>query len=184
MSIRRSKLEFCGSIFMGNGLRPSLDEVKAIRECSPPGKKDVVRSSLRMTGYLSKFVTQYSSITTPLFELTREKTRFRWTNVEESVFNKTKECISDETTIAYLKPDREITVRAEASFHDGLSGGLFQPTDDGLGLQPVHFISRTMTDTERLYSQPEKDTLAVKWCKERLSMYLRYLRSTGLHHFT
>ena len=42
-----------------------------------------------------------------------------------------------------------IVVRVEPSFHEGLSAGLFQET--GSGLQPVHFISRTMTDTEKQY---------------------------------
>lgn len=58
-------------------------------------------------------------------------------------------------------------MRAEASYHDGL---LFQ--DIGKGLQPVHFISRTMTNTEKRYSQTEKDALAVRWAKNRFRMYL------------
>ena len=57
-------------------------------------------------------------------------------------------------------------MRAEASYHDGLSAGLFQ--DVGKGLQPVHFISRTMTDYGKRYSQTEKDALAVRWATKQI----------------
>ena len=61
-------------------------------------------------------------------------------------------------------------VRTEASFNEELSAGLFQKTMKGW--QPVHFISGTLTDTEKRYSQTEKDALCVKWAKERFSIYL------------
>jgi hypothetical protein len=72
--------------------------------------------------------------------------------------------------MVYFNPDKSIVVRVEASYHEGLSAGLFQETDRGL--QPVHFISRTMTETEKRYSQTEKDALSVHWAKNRFSIYL------------
>jgi hypothetical protein len=73
-------------------------------------------------------------------------------------FDKLKESITSKDTMAYFNPRRPIVVRTEASFHEGLSAGLFQETPKGH--QPVHFISRTMTDTEKRYSKTEKDALA------------------------
>ena len=61
-------------------------------------------------------------------------------------------------------------LRCEVSFNEGLSAGLFQQTDKGL--QPVHFISRTMSDTEKRYSQTEKDALSIRWAKNRFRIYL------------
>ena len=61
-------------------------------------------------------------------------------------------------------------LRTEASYNEGLSAGLFQRTEKGW--QPVHYISRTLTDGERRYSQTEKDALCVKWAKDRFSIYL------------
>ena len=40
------------------------------------------------------------------------------------------------------------------------------------GLQPVHFISKALSDPKTRYSQTEKDALAVTWAKERFKMYL------------
>ena len=62
-------------------------------------------------------------------------------------------------------------VRVEASYNEGLSVGLFQQS--AKGWQPVHFISRSLTDVEKRYSKTEKDALCVKWAKDRFGMYLQ-----------
>ena len=102
--------------------------------------------------------------------MTARQVKFQRGPEEEAAFIKLKESITSEKTMLYFNPKRPIVVRAEASYHDGLSAGLFQ--NGGNGLQPVHYISRTMTDTEKRYSQTEKDALAVRWAKNRFKMYL------------
>ena len=72
--------------------------------------------------------------------------------------------------MAFFEPSKPMILRTEATFNERLSAALLQKTDRGI--QPVHFISRTMTDTEKRYSQTEKDALAIKWPKERLRIYL------------
>ena len=163
-------LEFHGYLFTKDGLKPTLDKVKAVKESSRPESKEAVRSFLGMTGYLSKFIPRYASITAPLRNLTQKDTKFHWNKEEQDAFEKLKDSLTSENTMIYFNPNKPIVVRAEASYHDGLSAGLFQ--DIGKGLQPVHFISRTMTETEKRYSQTEKDALAVRWAKNRFRMYL------------
>ena len=72
--------------------------------------------------------------------------------------------------MAYFDSIKQIILRTEASFNEGLSAVLLQKTDRGM--QPVHFISRMMTEVEKKYSQTEKDALEVKWAKHRLREYL------------
>ena len=62
-------------------------------------------------------------------------------------------------------------VRVEASYNEGLSACLFQQSTKGW--QPVHFISRSLTDVEKRYSETEKDALYVKWAKDRYGMHLQ-----------
>ena len=38
--------------------------------------------------------------------------------------------------------------------------------------QPVHSLSGTMTNSEKRYSQTEKDALEVHWAKRKFSIYL------------
>jgi len=91
-----------------------------------------------------------------------------------------KASITSESTMAYFNPARPTIVRVEASFHEGLSARLFQET--GSGLQPVHFISCTMTDTEKWYSRTEKDALSTHWVKNRYSISLLRAPNIQDHH--
>ena len=86
-----------------------------------------------------------------------------------AAFNKLKESITHEKMV-YFNPKRLMVVRVQASYHDGLSAGLFQKS--GSGMQPVHYISRTMTDTEKMYYQTEKGALAIRRAKNWFKMHL------------
>ena len=164
------ELEFYGYRFTNEGLKPTQEKVVAVKECKPPGSRDEVKSFLGMIGYLAKFIPRYSVLTAPLRRLTSQDIPFSWGPEEDAAFQKLKDSITSDDTMAFFDPRKPIVVRTEASFHEGLSAGLFQRT--AKGLQPVHFISRSMTGAEKRYSQTEKDALAVKWAKSRFSMYL------------
>ena len=164
------QIEFFGHVFTKDGLKPSPDKVRAVKECGVPENKQAVRSFLGMAGYLDNFIQNYAAIAAPLYQLTRKETKFHWGKQEEEAFRKIQDTISSEKTMAFFDPSKPIILRTEASFNEGLSAALLQKTDRDI--QPVHFISRTMTETEKRYSLTEKDALAIKWAKERLRIYL------------
>ena len=58
---------------------------------------------------------------------------------EDAAFKKLKDSITSDDTMAFFDPRKLIVVRTEASFHAGLSAGLFQRT--AKGLQPVHYTA-------------------------------------------
>lgn len=165
-----NEIEFFGHRFTSDGLKADPEKIRAVKECSAPKSKEEVRSLLGMTGYLSNFIPQYSTLTAPLRRLTRNETKFKWTKIEEAAFQKLKDAITSSETMMYFDPAKAIILRTEASYNEGLSAGLFQPSEKGL--RPVHFISRSLTDTEKRYSQTEKDALAIKWAAGRLRIYL------------
>ena len=165
-----NEIEFYGHRFTQEGLKPSPAKVRAVQESKAPESKDAIRSFLGMTSYLSKFIPRYSSLTAPLRALTHKDVKFQWGSKEEKALRRVKESTTSGSTMASFNPDRPLIVRAEASYHEGLSAGLFQEMEKGL--QPVHFISRTMTEVEKRYSQTEKDALAVHCAKNRFSIYL------------
>ena len=121
-------------------------------------------------GYLSKLIPRYESLAKPLRDLTLKETQFHWNEEEEKAFQKLKDSISSQDVTLFCNPKLAMMVRTEASYNMGLSAGLFQRTVKGW--QPVQFISRILTETEKRYSQTEKDALCIKWTKERFGIYL------------
>ena len=141
-----------------------------MRQAGRPEDKTAVKSFLGMIGYLSKFIPNYATMTAPLRNLTRKDVDFKWGSHEQKAFDKVKQSITEDTTLSYFNPKLPIVVHTEASYKDWIAAALYQRTHKGL--QPVHFVSRSLSDVEKRYSQTEKDALAVKWGKDRLSIYL------------
>lgn len=76
------------------------------------------------------------------------------------------------TTLAYFEPERRIRLIADAS-QIGLGAVLVQ-FQDVSDLNPViiSFASKSLSDTEKRYSQIEKEALALVWGVERFRDYL------------
>ena len=120
----QEQIEFFGHVFTKDGLKPSPDKVRAIKECGVPENKEAVRSFLGMAGYLDNFIKNYATIAAPLYQLTRKETKFHWGKQEEVAFRKIQDNISSEKTMAFFDPSKPIILRTEASFNEGLSAAL------------------------------------------------------------
>ena len=66
------QIEFFGHVFTKDGLNPSPDKVRAVKECGVPENKKAVRSFLGMAGYLNNFIQNNVAIAAPLYQLTRK----------------------------------------------------------------------------------------------------------------
>ena len=171
----KSTIEFHGHLFTSEGLKPSQNKVKAVNECDPPKSREELISFLQMMAYLSRFISNFSSKCEPLRKLTKKDQKFQWKEEQQRAFEDLKTAITTAPVLIPYKPERETLVISDGS-PTGLGGGIFQKTEHGF--QPVHFVSRTLTETEKRYSQIEREALAVEFTTTRLSMYL-----LGAPHF-
>ena len=171
----KSTIEFHGHVFTKDGLKPSPNKVKTVRECSPPKSKEELVSFLQMMAYLSGYISNFSSRCEPLRRLTKREQKFEWGQEQQAAFEDLKKAITTAPVLIPYIPERDTRVICDGS-PTGLGGGLFQKAKHGY--QPVHFVSRTLTDTEKRYSQIEREALAAEFTTTRLHMYL-----LGAKHF-
>ena len=171
----KSTIEFHGHLFTSEGLKPSPNKVKAVNECGPPQSKEELVSFLQMMAYLLRYINNFSSRCGPLRKLTKQDQKFEWNSEQQRAFEDLKDAITTAPVLIPYKPGRETLVICDGS-PTGLGGGLFQKTEHGF--QPVHYVSRTLTDTEKRYSQIEREALAAEFTTTRLNMYL-----LGAPHF-
>src|SRR5690348_3112080 len=84
----KTEVEFLGHIVGRDGVRMMEDKVQAMKEWPTPTNVRDVRAFLGTTGYYRKFIKDFSSISSPLSELTKSNVRFSWGPEQQTAFTR------------------------------------------------------------------------------------------------
>ncbi|CAB4031804.1 Hypothetical predicted protein [Paramuricea clavata] len=131
----------------------------------PPRNVSEVKSLLGMTQYVSRFIPNYASITTPLRTLTHQNAKWQWQAEQENALKKLQHELTNDPVMAYFDPSKPTTVIVDAS-PPGLGALL---TQEG---RVISYASRALSSVESRYSQTEREILAVIWAIEHYHLYL------------
>jgi transposase InsO family protein len=173
----RKKLTFFGLTFSENGIAPTEDRCKALREAAAPTCASEMRSFLGLIQYSGRFIKDLSQEASVLKRLTHADVKWQWSEVEQAAFDKLKSSINTKC-LAYFNLAWNTEVIVDAG-PQGLGAVLVQSNpDDSRDRRIVCFASRGLTDTETRYSQCEKEGIAAVWGCERYWMYLLGKRFT------
>jgi len=161
----------------GKGIRMDPEKVEAIVKWEAPTSVKAVRSFLGFANFYRQFIRNYSSITTPLTELTRKDTGFRWTDAADRAFTTLKRLFTTAPILLQFDPDRETVVETDSSGW-AVGGVLSQYDDDGL-LRPCAYFSKKNAPAECNYEIHDKELLAIIRCLQQWESEL-----ASLSHFT
>ncbi|CAB4038802.1 Transposon Ty3-I Gag-Pol poly [Paramuricea clavata] len=168
----QTKLTFFGMVFSAEGISADPHTVSAIKNASPPSSVKDVRSFLGMATYCAKFIPNFSHLREPLRKLTMKSAQFRWTRCEQTAFDNIKNALTSDTVMAYFDQTKPTELITDASPW-GLSAILAQNSTQHDDRRIVAYVSRSLSEVERKYSQTEREALAIVWAMERLQTYLR-----------
>ncbi|KAL1021685.1 hypothetical protein UPYG_G00016520 [Umbra pygmaea] len=163
------RLIFMGILLSEKGIGPTEERIKAVIETREPENATEVRSFLGLVGYSSRFISQFATRSEPLRRLTRKETKFDFGPEQKKAFQDLKDELARAGTLAYFDKEAPTKVIADAS-PVGLGAVLVQ--DQKGEMVPVCYVSRSLTDCERRYSQTEREALALVWACERLHPYV------------
>ena len=167
----KSEITFYGLRFTKDGVSPTADRVKALKECKEPTDVKALRSFLCTVIWSSRFILNLCTLAEPLWRLTKDKVPWQWTDLEQRAFDAIKEAI-EMKCVGYFRKDWETEAISDAS-PVGLGGVICQYNPiDPAQRHIVCIVSRLLTDVERRYSQVEKEALGVVWLCERAYIYL------------
>ena len=74
----KDETEFYRHVFSATGIWALSQKVDTIKNMDIPSDFSEVRSLLAKINYLSRFISQYSTITAPLRYLTRQDVQWHW----------------------------------------------------------------------------------------------------------
>ena len=164
------QIEILGHVISAEGIKPDLRKVEAICKAPRPENVQLLRSFLGTCVFLMKFIPSYANLSEPLRRLTRKGQEWEWTTETEKSFQAMKDALVSEPCLAYFKLNAPTVVISDAS-PVGLGAVLLQTQSDGRN-KPVAYASRSLTPTERRYSQIEREALGCVWAVEHFRTYL------------
>lgn len=131
---------FLGHKVGGGRVRPGTLKVQAIRDFEIPIKKKDVRSFLGLASYYRRFVPQFSTIATPLSDLTKndQPDRVKWTPTTNKAFETLKASLTKEPVLRGPDFERPFVLQTDAS-DVGIGAVLSQVWEDDD--QPVAYFS-------------------------------------------
>jgi hypothetical protein len=154
----KTEVEFLGHLVGRQGVRMMSDKVKAVNEWPTPKRVTDVRAFLGTAGYYRKFIKDFSLISAPLTELTKDMVQFHWGEEQEKSFARLKEAMQRQPVLILPDPNLPYVVHTDAS---GKAVGAVLQQDQGHGLQPIAYLSKKMLDAETRYPTHEQELLAI-----------------------
>lgn len=137
-----------------------------------------------MVGYYRRFVPDFAKIAKPLTNLLRgerdpkSNRQITLSDTEKQCFVKMKSILSSSDILIYPDYNQPFILTTDASNY--AIGAVLSQGELGRD-KPIHFASRTLSETEERYSVPEKEMLAIYWS---LQIFRNYLYGTKVKILT
>ena len=172
-------VEYLGHTLSKDGIQMGR-QVDAVAKMPAPTNVSTLKSFLGSVQFYSKFIPNLSTISEPLTRLTRKETEWQWTSREESSFQGLKSLLSKDVLLAHYDKTLPIGISCDAS-EVGIGVVLFQRYSDGKE-RPLFNVSKTLTATQRRYSQIQREALAIIYGLQKFHNYLygrKFILVTG-----
>ena len=172
MKLNKNKCEFSKTeiIFLGHkvtaaGILPDPAKTEAVRNMEEPKTKLELQRFLGMINFLGKFIKNLADIR----ELLQQDRLFHMSEVHHERFEQLKEMATSAPILKNFTQGKDIKITADSSDY-GLGGAIFQK--HGENWHPVAYASRSLTKTEQLYAQIEKECLSIVFATTRFHQYV------------
>ena len=165
----RGSITFLGHVIDANGISADPSKTQAVMDMERPKNITELRRFMGIANQLGKFSPKLAELSQPIRTLLSPQAAWLWGPAQEDAFNAIKSELATPTTLALYDPAIPTKISADASAY-GLGAVLLQQHADMW--KPVAFASRSMTETERRYSQIEKEALALIWASEKFADYV------------
>ena len=164
------KVEYLGHEIDDQGLHPTEEKVKAIKEAPRPRNVSEFWAFLGIINYYTKFLPNLSTQLSPLHELLKKRARWRWGERQDHTFQAAKHALQANSLLVHYDGNKPLVLACDAS-PQGLGAVLSHRMPDGTE-RPVAYASRTLSQAEKNYSQVEKEGLTVVFGVTKFHRYL------------
>ena len=144
--------------------------MKAIVKAPATQSPSEVRSFLGSVQFCAKFIPNFATKSSPLWDLTGKDVKWKLGLEETKSFKEIKDRLTRAPVMAYFRQGAETRLTTDAS-PVGVGAILEQKQEDG-SYRPIYYASRKLSKDETRYSQFERQALTFRWACEKFYLYL------------
>ena len=154
-----NSVEYLGHVIDEQGLHVSQRKIDAVRNMPAPTNVSELRALLGLINYYAKFLPNLSHFCRPFYNLLQKDHKFEWSEECKRNFDEIKATLSNAPVLCHYDQNLELGLACDAS-SVGIGAVLFHIFPDGTE-KPIYYASKTLSKTEKNYSQIEKEGLAI-----------------------
>ena len=163
-------VEYLGHRIDAEGLHTTEVKSLAILQAPTPRNVTELRSFLGLVNYYGKFIPNLATTLHPLNQLLHRDHRWKWSKECEAAFQAAKEGVASSSVLVHYNPSLPLRMAGDASAY-GVGAVISHVMPDG-SERPIAFASRTLSASEKNYSQIEKEALSLVFGVKRFQNYL------------
>ncbi|CAJ0590927.1 unnamed protein product [Cylicocyclus nassatus] len=176
VDIARSRVTFLGHEISGDSYYPSDRNIQAIKNMPPPTSVKEVKRFLGMANFFRKFIPNFASIAAPLYELTKDKVKFIWTDKQQTAFQGLRDKLTAKPCLAFPQ-DKDFFMHTDGS-QIAVGAALFQQApQDAKSLVAVGYFSKALSESQQKWSPTHIELFA-------MISALRFFKATIYGHLT
>ena len=157
------QVSFLGHIVGRDGVRCDPAKLEAVADWPHPTNVTEVKSFLGFATYYRRFIAHFSTVASPLTNLTRKDVEFEWTSACERAFRRLKSSLLSAPILAYPRMEGQYILDTDAS-NTGIGAVLSQMQQGEERV--IAYGSKTLSRSQRNYCTTYKELLAVvKFCR-------------------
>ncbi|KAK3548353.1 hypothetical protein QTP70_010714 [Hemibagrus guttatus] len=165
-------VQFLGYVIDHSGVRMDEKKVTAVRDWPTPTTVKELQRFLGFANFYRRFIRGYSSVTSPLTNLLRNKPKtLVWTPAATHAFQTLKQAFTTAPLLVHPDPELPFIVEVDAST-TGVGAVLSQQQGNPRKLHPCAFFLRKLNPAEVNYDIGNRELLAVKLALEEWRHWL------------
>ncbi|GFW22776.1 transposon Tf2-9 polyprotein [Trichonephila clavipes] len=174
----QNEINFLGHRIDSKGLHKTDEKISAVVNAPVPRNVHEVKCFLGLVNFYGKFCENLATIANPLNNLTKKKNvRFLWSKDCQVAFEQIKKEICSPKILVHYDPSLPLTLASDAS-PVGIGCVLSHVYPDG-SERPIAFASRTLSGSEKKYSQIDKEALSIVWASFEFDIIFRKMIEHG-----
>ncbi|CAI7891433.1 unnamed protein product [Closterium sp. NIES-54] len=169
------KVQFLGHMVSAQGVHVDPKKIEAVRTWKTPENVKELQQFLGFANYYNLFVPQYAKISTPLTNLLKKNTPFKWEDVHQQAMEQLKTALTSAPVLILPDPKKDYVIEADAS--DRVVGAVLMQ-DQRKGLQPIAYLSKKLHGAQLNYPIHNKEALAIITAFKTWRCYLEGRKTT------